>query len=81
MEYCNGDANTTYWGGERAANGHPAPYNVTYWEIDNETWHMGSSTYCAVVNEFAHPEKLIGSIGIDILVVPHVGGIFNPRML
>jgi alpha-N-arabinofuranosidase len=53
MEYCNGDAATTTWGAVRAANGHPEPYNVTYWEIDNETWDAGSSAYIARVQAFA----------------------------
>ncbi|HEX3989350.1 MAG TPA: alpha-L-arabinofuranosidase C-terminal domain-containing protein [Verrucomicrobiae bacterium] len=35
VEYCNGAANTE-WGGKRAANGHPAPYHVQYWEVGNE---------------------------------------------
>ena len=55
MEYCNGDTSTT-WGALRAANGHPAPYNVTYWEIDNETWSTswggGISNYIAKVQAF-----------------------------
>ena len=34
-EYCNGGPETA-WGGKRAANGHPAPYHVKYWEIGNE---------------------------------------------
>lgn len=53
MEYCNGDAQTTYWGAVRAANGHPEPYNVVYWEIDNETWAAGSAAYIARVQLFA----------------------------
>lgn len=53
MEYCNGDAQTTYWGAVRAANGHPEPYNVVYWEIDNETWAAGSAAYVARVQLFA----------------------------
>ncbi len=52
MEYCNGDVSTT-WGAERAANGHPDPYNVTYWEIDNETWSAGINAYVDKVKEFA----------------------------
>lgn len=52
IEYCNGDTNTT-WGAVRAANGHPEPYNVKYWEIDNETWSMGSTWYANKVNEYA----------------------------
>ena len=52
IEYCNGPADSK-WGKIRAANGHPAPYNVKYWEIDNETWHMGAETYAEWVNRFA----------------------------
>ena len=51
IEYCNGPA-TSKWGKVRAANGRPKPYNVTYWEIDNETWHMGDEAYAAAVNRF-----------------------------
>jgi alpha-L-arabinofuranosidase len=35
IQYANGDTNTT-WGAVRAANGHPAPYNLKYLEIGNE---------------------------------------------
>ncbi len=52
IEYCNGPADSK-WGKVRAANGHPEPYNVKYWEIDNETWHMGAETYAEWVNRFA----------------------------
>jgi alpha-N-arabinofuranosidase len=37
VEYCNGPAGSV-WGAVRAANGHPEPYRVKYWEIDNELW-------------------------------------------
>ena len=52
IEYCNGPADSK-WGKVRAANGHPEPYRVKYWEIDNETWHMGAETYAEWVNRFA----------------------------
>ncbi|WP_370477279.1 family 16 glycoside hydrolase [Tamlana flava] len=52
MDYCNGDVSTT-WGAERATNGHPEPYNVTYWEIDNETWSAGINAYVDKVKTFA----------------------------
>ena len=52
LEYCNGAADTR-WGKERAANGHPEPYHVKYWEIDNETWGMGPERYAEVVKKFA----------------------------
>jgi alpha-N-arabinofuranosidase len=35
VEYCNGGPQTP-WGARRAANGHPAPYHVKYWQIGNE---------------------------------------------
>jgi alpha-N-arabinofuranosidase len=35
VEYCNG-ATDTRWGAKRAANGHPVPYHVRYWQIGNE---------------------------------------------
>jgi len=51
MEYCNGPADSP-WGKVRAVNGHPKPYGVKYWEIDNETWHMKADNYAAAVNRF-----------------------------
>jgi alpha-L-arabinofuranosidase len=35
IEYANGDTSTT-WGAQRAANGHPAPFNLKFMEIGNE---------------------------------------------
>lgn len=37
VEYVNGDT-TTAMGRLRAANGHPAPYRVRYWNVGNELW-------------------------------------------
>ncbi|MGO9109210.1 MAG: hypothetical protein ACLP9L_08260 [Thermoguttaceae bacterium] len=42
VEYANGPATTT-WGAKRAANGHPDPYHVKFWNIGNEMW--GSYQY------------------------------------
>ncbi len=36
IEYANGDAKTSFWGKQRAANGHPEPYNLKYIEVGNE---------------------------------------------
>lgn len=37
VEYCNApDDGNHPWAALRAANGHPAPYNVRYWELGNE---------------------------------------------
>jgi alpha-N-arabinofuranosidase len=52
IEYCNGPPDSKC-GKIRAANGHPQPYHVRYWEIDNETWHMGAEAYAEAVCEFA----------------------------
>lgn len=69
IEYCNGDANTTTWGAVRAANGHPAPYNVKYWEIDNETWAAGSAAYIAKVLEFAPAmQTKAAELGVPIVI-------------
>ena len=35
LQYCKGSTSTP-WGAKRAANGHPAPYNLRYIEIGNE---------------------------------------------
>ena len=50
VEYCNGPATSRY-GRLRAANGHPEPYRVKFWEIGNEIWgswvrgHSDAETY------------------------------------
>ncbi|CCA90085.1 alpha-L-arabinofuranosidase C-terminal domain-containing protein [Novosphingobium sp. PP1Y] len=46
VEYLNGPA-TSEWGARRAANGHPKPYAVKYWNIGNEPygwWQIGRTT-------------------------------------
>jgi alpha-N-arabinofuranosidase len=46
VEYLNGPA-TSEWGAKRAANGHPAPYGVKFWNIGNEPygwWQIGKTT-------------------------------------
>jgi alpha-L-arabinofuranosidase len=45
LEYALGDASTP-WGAKRVANGHPAPYNLTYVEIGNNDFiGDGSASY------------------------------------
>ncbi len=46
VQYING-AVTTPMGAWRARNGHPAPYNVKFWDIGNEpygAWQLGHTT-------------------------------------
>ncbi|MCD7796102.1 MAG: hypothetical protein LUG95_00250 [Clostridiales bacterium] len=38
IEYANGDAETTYWGAMRAANGSEEPFNLKYLGLGNENW-------------------------------------------
>jgi alpha-L-arabinofuranosidase len=58
VEYVNGAA-TTEWGAKRAANGHPEPYRVHYWNIGNEMYghwqlgHMALDQYTIKHNLFA----------------------------
>ncbi len=52
LRYCNEPA-TGEWGKVRAANGHPEPYNVKYWEIDNEMWEMGIERYEKCVRDYS----------------------------
>ena len=46
VEYLNGPA-TSEWGAKRAANGHPQPYGVKYWNVGNEPygwWQIGKTS-------------------------------------
>lgn len=58
LRYCNAPA-TDEWGAKRAANGHPEPYNVKYWEIDNEMWEMGIERYEKCVRRFSEEMRKI----------------------
>jgi alpha-L-arabinofuranosidase len=51
VHYLN-DPVTTEWGRLRAQNGHPEPYNVRYFQIDNEPMNNGFTpeSYAAIVN-------------------------------
>lgn len=73
VEYANGSTKTPM-GRLRAANGHPEPYNITFWGVGNEawgSWQMGAMALDQFVikhNQFAKamlevdPDiKLIGS--------------------
>jgi len=44
IQYAIGSPHTT-WGAKRAADGHPAPYDVRYVEIGNEDWFDGTGSY------------------------------------
>ena len=44
IEYVTGGTNTK-WGAERAKDGHPTPFALTYVEIGNEDWFDRSNSY------------------------------------
>ena len=64
VEYCNGPATSKY-GEMRAANGHPAPFNVKFWEVGNEIWgdwvrgHSDAETYARNYNRYAHAMRAV----------------------
>jgi alpha-N-arabinofuranosidase len=53
VHYLN-DPSTTEWGRQRASNGHPEPYGVRYFQIDNEPMNHGLTPeqYAGIVNVF-----------------------------
>jgi alpha-N-arabinofuranosidase len=64
VEYCNGPATSKY-GAMRAANGHPAPFGVKFWEIGNEIWgnwvrgHSDAETYARNYNRYAQAMRAV----------------------
>ncbi len=56
VEYCNGGPDTPM-GRLRASHGDVEPYNVTHWELDNETWGMGVERYGKVADRVAQAMK------------------------
>ena len=71
IEYVTGGTETQ-WGAQRAKDGHPAPFKLTYVEIGNEDWFDKSGSYDARFALFhdaikaKYPQlKLISTIGND----------------
>ena len=64
VEYANSPATTT-WGAKRAANGHPEPYHVRFWNIGNEMWgsyqygYMPLAQYVVKHNLFAEAMRKV----------------------
>ncbi len=64
LEYVNGAA-TTEWGAKRAANGHPEPWGVKYWDVGNEmyghwqTGHMDKDQYYVKHNLFVDAMRAV----------------------
>ena len=51
IEYVTGSTDTQ-WGAQRAKDGHPAPFHLTYVEIGNEDWFDTSGSYDARYAQF-----------------------------
>ncbi len=77
IEYLIGDAKTTKWGAQRARDGHPKPFKLSYVEIGNEDWfdrsgpdRMGTydarfaQFYDAIKKKYPHL-KVISSNGYE----------------
>jgi len=64
VEYCNGPGTSKY-GAMRAANGHPAPFGVKFWEVGNEIWgdwvrgHSDAETYARNYNRYAQAMRAV----------------------
>jgi alpha-N-arabinofuranosidase len=64
VEYCNGPATSKY-GAMRAANGHPAPFGIKFWEVGNEIWgdwvrgHSDAATYARNYNRYAQAMRAV----------------------
>ncbi|MBN2047927.1 MAG: alpha-N-arabinofuranosidase [Anaerolineaceae bacterium] len=56
VEYCNFDGDSTY-AAQRAENGSPKPFNVTFWGVGNENWGCGGNfspeDYCTEFRRYA----------------------------
>ncbi len=75
VEYLNGAADAT-WGKVRAANGHPDPYHVRYWQLGNEQWGDEYAKkvleYCKAVKE-ADPDCVIVASDVSPLLLKTAG--------
>lgn len=80
VEYVNGLATSKY-GAMRAANGHPAPYNVRQWELGNEIFggwvrgHVTAETYAHSAVTYARAMRAIDPtiklVAVGEGIMPH----------
>ena len=67
IQYANSDTNTL-WGAQRAANGHPAPFNLQFMEIGNENGGAAYNTnyalfYDAIKSSYPYMHLIADSWG------------------
>jgi alpha-N-arabinofuranosidase len=58
VRYCNAPASDEL-GKRRAANGHPEPFRVTFWDIGNEAWDLGAEFSAKRFVEFNDAMKAV----------------------
>lgn len=57
VQYCNGDVSTPM-GALRAKNGHPEPYGVKFWEMDNEAFRwLSHADYAKLLIRYSKAMK------------------------
>ncbi|QLH78450.1 alpha-N-arabinofuranosidase [Halosimplex rubrum] len=69
VEYCNGDPDETEMGALRAENGHPEPYDVTYWEVGNELygeWQVNWTTKDGYADRYQRFHDAMTAVDPDI---------------
>jgi alpha-L-arabinofuranosidase len=85
VEYCNGDATSRY-GAMRAANGHPEPYRVRYWEVGNEIfgdWVRGHTDAATYGRNYLRYERAMRTVDptIELTAVGHEDMAWNRTVL
>lgn len=85
VEYCNGSTSTPM-GRLRAANGHPKPYGVRYWEIGNElygNWQLGHTDGPGYAERYAHFVKAMRLADPNLLFIAngHTAGGWNQAIV
>lgn len=71
VEYCNGSVSTPM-GRLRAANGHPQPYGVRYWEIGNElygNWQVGHTDAAGYAERYPRYVKAMRQADPNLLFI------------
>jgi alpha-L-arabinofuranosidase len=70
VEYCNAPAGSTTLARLRAADGEPAPLNVRYWGIGNESWGCGGNFNAdEYAVEFRRFTAWVPSYGVQLALI------------
>jgi alpha-N-arabinofuranosidase len=85
VQYCNGTDRIGY-AAMRGRNGHPAPYNVKWWGVGNETWGCGGSMtpagYAELFRKYGVYLKRLGMTqGLDLVGVGHNTPDWNTKFM